>query len=238
MKSLDDDGRATTGAWDSAVEHIKREATRGNSIPMLKWPMDKYMCIGSKAHRNKVGVSPHQPGLVHVPVEDQRILQSYIIESEALFERSIPSDEASKVREGVKLNGATTLSMPAIDGWQAKYYNSIAGCHGGVTLAMHIDEGDFGMGHISVQMETHTVENPILVYFCFPTLGFAIPLRRNEHLFFNPLVPHMLSSKRQKSFRILPLSMYLKKDVLGLNDNSLPLSDKHKQLQDVMGSRV
>ena len=205
---------------------------------MLQSDDDTYLCLGSKARRNAVGVSPHQAGLFNVPVEAQQSLRTYVVESEALFDRFVPACEEAKVREGIHLNEATTLSMPAIPGWKSKYYNSIAGCHGGVALAMHVNQGDFGMGHISVQMEKVPDGNPILVYFCFPTLGFAVPLRHNEHMLFNPMVPHMLSTVRSLEHRILPLSMYLKKDAMGLNNNKLPLSSKHKLIQKQISSTL
>ena len=159
----------------------------------------------------------------------------YIQECNDLCACFAPRGEETKVRKGIKINRATTLSMPDIPGWHPRYYNSITGCHGGVVLAMHIDDGDFGMGHISIQTKDDVDPQEILVHFCFPTLGFAIPLRDKEHLFFNPLVPHMISSKSRSSCRILPLSMYLKKDIMGLNNNKLKLTPEQKSIRDTIG---
>ena len=43
----------------------------------------------------------------------------------------------------------------------------------------------------------YDVDDAIVVYFCFPTLGVSIPLRPGDYLFFNPLIPHCVSFKMQ-----------------------------------------
>ncbi len=65
-----------------------------------------------------------------------------------------------------------------------------------------------------------------VVYFCFPTLGVAVPLRPGDFLIFNSLIPHCVSSWCKQTDDIYIVAMYLKSSVVGLNNNQLPLDDK------------
>ena len=219
-----------TNAWDAFAKSIKIGTERGKRIPLIKNRKDKYLCIGSKANRSKHGVSAYSQGLASISLDQQEVIQKYVDECERLYSCYISGDEVARVVEGIRLTGATTFSLPGIQDWKAKYFNSIAGCHGGVVLPMHIDNGDFGMGHISIQCANAQADT-ILSYFCFPTLGVAVPMRAGDHLLFNPMVPHMISSNCDLKTRILPLSLYLKKDIIGLNNNKLDLTAEQKQME-------
>ena len=70
----------------------------------------------------------------------------------------------------------------------------------------------------------------ILAYFCFPTLGVAIPLRAGDQFIFNPCVPHMVSSRCHNEIDIVVVSLYLKSKVVGLNDNSVPLTPEQEAI--------
>ena len=41
--------------------------------------------------------------------------------------------------------------------------------------------------------EFYTEKDDAVVYFCFPTLGVAVPLRPGDFLLFNALIPHCVS---------------------------------------------
>jgi len=101
-----------------------------------------------------------------------------------------------------------------------------------VFLPCHTDE-DFTMSIAQVFLEGKTsydLNNDVIVYFCFPTLGIAIPLRPGDYLMFNPLIPHCILSRCKHEDDIICLTMYLKTAIVGLNDNSLPLTPSQKQL--------
>ena len=66
----------------------------------------------------------------------------------------------------------------------------------------------------------------IVAYFCFPTLGVAIPLRPGDYLLFNARIPHCISSRCKYEDEILCTSMYLKTAIVGMNNNDLPLTDE------------
>ncbi len=74
------------------------------------------------------------------------------------------------------------------------------------------------------------LNDDVTVYFCFPTLGVSVPLRPGDYLLFNPLIPHCISSHCKHEDDIMCVSMYLKTAIVGLNNNSLPLTPSQNQL--------
>jgi hypothetical protein len=59
------------------------------------------------------------------------------------------------------------------------------------------------------------VDDAIVVYFCFPSLGVAISLRPGNYLFFNPLIPHCVLSRCKHTQDVLLVTMYLKTAAVG-----------------------
>jgi hypothetical protein len=66
----------------------------------------------------------------------------------------------------------------------AKYFGGIAfGCN--VFLCCHTDD-DFtlSMAHILLDgSDVYSLDDEVVVYFCFPTLGVAVPMRPGDFLF-------------------------------------------------------
>ena len=112
-----------------------------------------------------------------------------------------------------------------------KYYGGMAfGCN--VFLQCHTDH-DFTMSAVQVHLrgkDKYKINDDIVVYFCFPTLGVAVPLWPGDCLLFNALIPHCISSCCEERDSIYTVSMYLKSLVVGLNDNQLSLSTKQSIL--------
>ena len=77
--------------------------------------------------------------------------------------------------------------------------------------------------------ETYNVDDDI-IFFCFPTLGVAIPLRPGDYLMFNSLIPHCVSSRCNNNDHVLVLSMYRKTAVVGMNNNKLELTPTQAHL--------
>ncbi len=75
-------------------------------------------------------------------------------------------------------------------------------------------------------------DDKILCYFAFPRLGIAIPLCPGDVLFFNPNEPHCVSSHLQNADDIYCLSLYLKSDNIGKQDNGIDISPYEEQLLD------
>ena len=115
----------------------------------------------------------------------------------------------------------------------AKFLGGIA-FGANVFLPCHTDD-DFTMSIAQVFLEGKTsydLNDDVIVYFCFPTLGIAVPLRPGDYLMFNPLIPHSISSQCKHEDDIICFTMYLKTAIVGLNDNSLPLTPSQKELVD------
>ena len=101
-----------------------------------------------------------------------------------------------------------------------KYYGGLAfGCN--LFLRCHTDD-DFTMSMAHVHLkgkDQYSLSDNVVVYFCFPTLGVAVPLRPGDFLLFNAQIPHCVSSRCKHTDQIMVLSMYLKTSVVGLNNN-------------------
>ncbi len=72
-----------------------------------------------------------------------------------------------------------------------------------------------------------------VAFFCFPTRGVAIPMRPGDFLLFDATIPHIISLRCHRSDDIMYVSFYLESRVVGMNDNSIPLSsvlEEHKLL--------
>lgn len=109
----------------------------------------------------------------------------------------------------------------------AKYYGGIA-FGSNVFLRCHTD-ADFTMSIAQIHLkgrDSYAMDDDVVVYFCFPTLGIAVPLRPGDFLLFNALIPHCISSRCRQSDEIMCVSMYLKTAVVGLNNNDLNLTSK------------
>ncbi len=95
-----------------------------------------------------------------------------------------------------------------------------------VFLHCHTD-ADFTMSITQVflkgQSEYH-LNDDIVAYFCFPTLGVAVSLRPGDYLIFNALIPHCISSHCKLDDEIMCVSVYLKTSVVGMNNNDLALT--------------
>ena len=97
-----------------------------------------------------------------------------------------------------------------------------------VYLSCHRDR-DFMMSCTTIICRAHAHTQKILGYFCFPTLGLAVPIRSGELLFFNPDMPHMVSSRCNLSDAVYCVSLYTKTNILGGNDNNIPLRHCEKK---------
>ena len=95
-----------------------------------------------------------------------------------------------------------------------------------VYLNSHKDD-DFTYCATSVHMKReYKVDDTIVLYFAFPKLNVAIPLRPGDILFFDPLDKHCISSRCENSDNVYVMSLYLKSNIIDKNDNSIPLTAK------------
>ena len=123
------------------------------------------------------------------------------------------------------------MSSPKVN--SAKFFGGIA-FGSNVFLRCHTDQ-DFTMSisQVFVKGKPHYhLSDDVIIFFCFPMLGVAVPLRPSDYLLFNPLIPHCISSRCKHEDEIMCVSIYLKTVIVGLNDNSLPLTPLQNELAD------
>ncbi len=97
-----------------------------------------------------------------------------------------------------------------------------------VFLCCHID-ADFTMSISQVILkgkDVYHLDDNIISYFCFPTLGVAVPLRPGDYFMFNALIPHCISSRCKLEDNVMCASVYLKTAIVGMNNNNLLLTPK------------
>jgi hypothetical protein len=78
--------------------------------------------------------------------------------------------------------------------------------------------------------EFYSEKDDVVVYFCFPTLGVAVPLQPGDFLLFHALIPHCVSSQCSQDDSFMCVSLYLKSAVVGMNNNELSLTNKQAML--------
>ena len=73
------------------------------------------------------------------------------------------------------------------------------------------------MAHILLEgRDCYFPDDNVVAYFCFPTLGVAVPIKPSDFLLFNSTIPHCISSRCCADEEIMCISMFLKTAVVGL----------------------
>jgi len=191
----------------------------------------RYACIGPQASRTTPMIHEHPSFTQKLPSHHWESLLWLMRRAEECFKTIADHQVISHIHHAKKAVPFKTFTSTNPKSSSAKFLGGIAfGTN--VFLPCHTDE-DFTMSIAQVFLEGKTsydLNNDVIVYFCFPTLGIAIPLRPGDYLMFNPLIPHCISSRCKHEDDIICLTMYLKTAIVGLNDNSLPLTPSQKQL--------
>jgi hypothetical protein len=191
-----------------------------------------YTCAGVQVSRNSREVLDSAPFLDKLQVNHWKELMRVMRWAENCFEYIGDHDVISHIRAAKALLEFKTMSIPSDDSSSAaKYFGGLAfGCN--VFLRCHTDQDydTMSIAHIHLKGKSKYEVNDEVVYFCFPTLGAAIPLCPGDFLMFNPRIPHCISSQCREADNVMCLSMYLKTSVVGLNNNLLELTEKQKVL--------
>lgn len=201
-----------------------------------------YACVGPQPSRNSRTVSTQPPFTDSLPEADWRSLVWMITRAEmsfrAIADHSVLShlDLAKRV---VPFKTFTSSRKDLPSNFHARYFGGIAfGTN--VFLRCHTD-ADFTFSIIQVFLKgksQYLPDDDVVVYFCFPTLGVAIPLRPGDYLLFNARIPHCISSRCKYEDEILCTSMYLKTAIVGMNNNDLPLTQEQTTIVDKMRSKT
>jgi hypothetical protein len=191
-----------------------------------------YTCAGVQVSRNSPNVLDAAPSMDALPMNDWLCLMRIMRWAENCFEYIADHEAVSHIRAAKALLDFKTMNIPADESiTPAKYFGGIGfGCN--VYLRCHTDE-DFTMSVIQVHLKGRTkyeLDDEPVVFFCFPSLGVAVPLRPGDFLVFNPLIPHCISSRCRQSDDVMSLSMFLKSSVVGLNNNQLALTEEQCDL--------
>ena len=97
-------------------------------------------------------------------------------------------------------------------------------CHTDVDFTISISQV-FLKGWFKYQINDH-----VIAYFCFITLGVAVPLCPGDYFIFNALIPHCISSRCNMEDDIMCTSVYLKTTIVGVHNNDLKLTHKQSQV--------
>ncbi len=191
-----------------------------------------YTCAGVQVSWNSRQILEAAPFMDKLPLCHWRVMMKIMRCAEYAFEAISNHQVISNVHHAKQLAPFKIMKIPSCNDYTPlKYYGSIGfGCN--VFLWCHTDS-DFTMSIGSIHLkgkDQYKVDNATIVYFCFHTLGVAVPLRPEDFLIFNSLIPHCVSSWCTQTEDIYIVAMYQKSSVVGLNNNQLPLDDKQTVL--------
>lgn len=189
-----------------------------------------YACVGPQVSRNSNTVLSHPPYMDALPDVHWRSLVWMMKRAERSFRTIVSHNVLSHVHHAKRLVPFKTFSSPNDDNsgnFNAQFFGGIAfGIN--VFLRCHTD-ADFTFSIIQVLLKgkcQYMLDDDVVVYFCFPTIGIAVPLRPGDYLLFNARIPHCISSRCKFEDEVMCTSTYLKTAIVGMNNNSLPLTDE------------
>ena len=188
----------------------------------------KYFCLGVQASLNKAEIKQYSHQAEKMPPHQWNNLVFNMKQAEKVASSFLPTTEVSRIH-----HAQSCVSYPCIKTIPTKEDPVPTSCHmyGAISaglnahLSCHVDE-DFNYSVAVVLKQHHTcsLEDHVVNYFCFPTLGLAVAMRPGDILIFNPCIPHCVSSRCSVDNDIYCLSLYIKTKVVGLNNNKLDLS--------------
>jgi hypothetical protein len=193
-----------------------------------------YVCLGPQVSRNSKTVLTQAPFMDSLSDTHWRSLVWMMRRAEHCFrclaEPAVIShlDLAKRI---VPFKTFISSSSEHPDNFHAQFFGGIA-FGKNVFLWCHTDQ-DFTFSMIQVFLKGHDryrVTDDVVVYFCFPTIGIAVPLRPGDYLLFNATIPHCVSSRCRFEDEIVVTSMYLKTAIVGMNNNDLPLTDEQASI--------
>ena len=191
-----------------------------------------YTCVGVQVSRNSPEVLTCNAFMENLPERHWSALTKLMRHAEHCYESISDTQVISHMFHARQVVPFKTMTMPfSSHASMLKYYGAFAFGRN-VFLRCHTD-ADFTMSMVQIHLkgkEEYGVDDAVVAYFCFPTLGVAVPLRPGDFLLFNALIPHSVSSRCRQNDEIFCISMYLKTAVVGLNNNQIPVSSNQSSL--------
>lgn len=193
-----------------------------------------YACVGPQASRNSKTVLTHPPYMDALPEAHWRSLVWMTKRAERSFRMLASHSVLSHVHHAKRLVPFKTFASPNTSPNDDAHCNFNAQFFGGIAFGSNVflrchTDADFTFSIIQVLLvgaSQYQVGDEVVVYFCFPTIGVAVPLRPGDYLLFNARIPHCISSRCKFGDEILCTSTYLKTAIVGMNNNDLPLTDE------------
>ena len=193
-----------------------------------------YACVGPQPSRNSKTVRSHPPFTQALPECHWQSLVWMMKRAEDSFRMLANHRVISHLVHAKKLVPFKTFTSGIGDDhskFNAQFFGGI-GFGTNVFLRCHTDS-DFTMSILQVFLKgkrKYSLDDDVIVYFCFPTIGCAVPLRPGDYLLFNARIPHCLSSRCNYEDGILTTSTYLKTAIVGMNNNDLPLTEEQARM--------
>ena len=200
---------------------------RGASKPIFtdEGKIVQYCTLGAQAKRSGRGVREVSFHARHMTAQHWTSIHDFISRSEHVREAIVPTSNVRKMKCAHNLIGYKTFPKKRDGSPSSKVkMNQSAAVGLNVHLSCHVDS-DYDLSTACVLKRDHhcKMKDEVVVYFCFPRLGIAVPLRPGDILLFNAREPHCISSRCNAEDELYCISLYLKTAIVGLSDNSLPL---------------
>ena len=212
----------------SALDHTKKVNLRGAGRQIFT--LNKVANLGSQACRGERGVRQDSYHKSKMPPSDWDRVISHIKSSEKLFNHVMHTDAIRHTMEARKSVGYKLMLPSSELKDEGTTIFSSMNISQDAYLRAHTDP-DFTYSVMSAHLLDHQyLQDEIIAYFCFPTLGVAVPIRPGDQLIFNPQVPHCISSRCNPHQTVISTALYLKAAVVGLNDNTLELTPQQQML--------
>jgi hypothetical protein len=221
--SINSNGRELCASM-TAISKKSSNLSRGASKSVFGGK--KYCCIGAKANRNSAGVTPGLFKAGGIRETEWNCVVNEVKRCEEAFYSYASTAAIRHIREARKLVPWEGIHGAGDQLSSSTIYSGIAfGVN--VFLRAHVDD-DYTYSVIQVHVDNmdYAIDDDVVCYFCFPSLGCAVPLRPGDFLLINALEPHCLSSRCRDDYDLFAVSSYLKTAVVGGNDNSVPLSNE------------
>ena len=197
-----------------------RHKSSSGSVAVLDGKDSRYVHFGTRSKRFGKGIMTGMKNMSAMKhTEDFERLSSWIKQVERLAWKYITPDMR-------KLMKATShpLKMALRDGAVSSVWPGLV-CGKNVFLNVHKDD-DYVMSLVTVIGEDKDDKEAIVCYFCFPSLGEAVPLRHGDLLLFNPNIEHCVSSRCNPNRDAYCVSLYFDPKMVGGNDNGQRLEGK------------
>ena len=220
--------------WNAftTLEKIQKGTSQRGKMKPVFGPNKYTGSFGWQPKRNGTGISLSYH-YKEMSTQVTKIIHDHVLNLEKLMFRYSSTKTSHMLKSAKSITDWPTMG-------NCEIYSAIA-CGKNVYLPAHIDD-DFSYSVVTIlsNKESYKLDDDIAAYFCFPTLGIAVPLRPGDALIFNPREPHCVSSRCNSSDDIICISVYLKSSIVGGNDNytNLLSSDLVNALQHFKKSRT